>query len=641
MGSTMQRGPGSGEQEATCKSRAHDIEVYFLIMRALSYGHQVRDGGWSRRMLYLVPIKVQCCCEEESQKIGANKIKKLPGSILTSIAAAPQQLASAVAMAATLSIISFSFLAFFLLFWNGGCSRHTPVMDVGSKRPSPTRKNPPLLSGSSSALFPNGTNITRFDFPQGFLFGSITSSMKHEGAELVDGKSLNIWDQYARTVEGASFDGSIPGQCGDSYYRYAEDHQLMVDLGMNAYRMSLAWSRIYPNGSGEVNELAIAHYNEVINDVLDRGLELFVTLWTQDHPYQLETDYMGPLNGTFIDDFAAYADTCFAAFGDRVKKWITFDEPNDWAGLGYATNQNPPGRCTSNIDIYGECAAGDSGIEPYIVGHHVILAHAEAVNIYRSKYQEAQNGSIGIALWHRWFEPLTDSPADLAAAQRATDFLLGWFLDPILQGDYPDSMKRYAGSRLPEFTLEEIAKVNGSIDFLGLNVITAFYAYDYNFYEDEYPNVKSYYLDPQAATTGEKDGVPIGVGKHDYAVPWIMRKTLEYIKYRYNNFPSYITQTGWGMEFTSEEDEANLIDDERVHFFETYYDELLNAIKEGANVKGVFAWSLLDGFEFNLGLEVRLGIHYVDHTLTRFARKSAEWFRLMLADNSTSTRNYL
>ncbi|MCO5605319.1 hypothetical protein L7F22_059501 [Adiantum nelumboides] len=544
-------------------------------------------------------------------------------------------------MAAAPSIICVSFLIWFCLFFvNGGCSRSTPAMGATSRSTS-MLPNLPVLSDFSSTLFPNGTNITRFDFPPGFLFGSITSSMKHEGAELVDGKSLNIWDEFARTVTGASSDGSIPGQCGNNYYRYAEDHQLVVDLGMNAYRMSIAWSRIYPNGSGEVNELAIAHYNEVINDVLDKGLELFVTLWTQDHPYQLETDYMGTLNGTFIEDFANYADTCFAAFGDRVKNWITFDEPNDWAGLGYATSQNPPGRCTSNIDIYGVCSAGDSGTEPYITGHHLILAHAEAVSIYRNKYQEVQNGTIGIALWHRWFEPLTDSAADLAAAQRATDFLLGWFLDPILLGDYPDSMKEYAGSRLPVFTPDEIAKVNGSIDFLGLNVVTAFYVYDYNYYKDKYPDVKSYYLDPQAATTGVKDGVPIGVGEHDYAVPWIMRKTLEYIKYRYNNFQTYITQTGWGMEFTSEADDTNIYDDQRVHFFETYYNELLNAIKEGANVKGVFAWALLDGFEFNLGLEVRVGIHYVDHNLNRFPRKSAEWFRLMLSDNSTSTRSYL
>ncbi|KAH7299285.1 hypothetical protein KP509_24G003600 [Ceratopteris richardii] len=407
---------------------------------------------------------------------------------------------------------------------------------------------------------------------------------------------------------------------------------------MNAYRMSIAWSRIYPDGSGKVNELAIAHYNDVINDVLDKGLELFVTLWTQDHPHYVDQAYLGPLNATFVEDFAIYANTCFAAFGDRVKNWITFDEPNDYAGLGFATSQNPPGRCTSNIEIYGTCWEGNSGTEPYIAGHNLLLAHAEAVSIYRRDYQESQNGAIGIALWHRWFEPLTNTSADLAAAQRATDFLLGWFLDPIFSGDYPLSMREYVGKRLPEFTLEQSAKLNGSIDFLGLNVVTAFYAYEYDFYQKDYPDVTSYYLDPKAGTTGEKDGVPIGVGTHDYAVPWIIRKTLEYIKYKYDNFPTYITQTGWGIE----DEDDNLDDDSRVDFFMTYYEQLLRAIEEGANVKGVFAWSLLDGFEFNLGLKVRLGIHYVDSDFNRYARKSAKWFKAMLSDSTTSSsRSYL
>eukprot|EP00250_Pteridium_aquilinum_P014750 c22177_g1_i2 orf=188-1795(+) len=516
------------------------------------------------------------------------------------------------------------------------CSSSSPA--IASRRIK--EKQQLRLSDDYSTLFPNGTGVTRSDFPDGFLFGAITSSMKHEGAELVDGKSLNIWDHYARNFEGASFDGSIPGQCGDYYYKYARDHELVVDLGMNAYRMSLAWSRILPNGTGMVNEVAIAHYNEVINDVLDKGLNLFVTLWTQDHPYILDTAYMGPLNAQFIEDFANYANTCFAAFGDRVKNWITFDEPNDYAGLGFATSQNPPGRCTSGVIGYGNCWEGDSGTEPYIAGHNLILAHAEAVNIYRTYYQEAQNGSIGIALWHRWFEPLTDSEADIAAAQRSSEFLLGWFLDPILFGDYPDSMKEYVGSRLPNFTSEQIAKVKGSIDFLGLNVITAFYAYDYDFYATKYPDIRSYYLDAKAGTTGYRDGVPIGVGKHDYAVPWIMRKTLEYIKFRYNNFPTIITQTGWGIEYT-DNFELNINDDQRVEYFETYYDELRIAIEEGANCKGIFAWSLLDGFEFNLGLEIRIGIHYVDDEMNRYPRKSAMWFKAMLADNTTLAQSYL
>ncbi|KAH7440516.1 hypothetical protein KP509_04G111200 [Ceratopteris richardii] len=408
---------------------------------------------------------------------------------------------------------------------------------------------------------------------------------------------------------------------------------------MNSYRFSLAWSRIYPNGNGEVNQVAIDHYNKVIDDVLSLGLIPMVTLWTQDHPQVLEDTYGGALNDQFITDFVDYADTCFEAFGDRVKYWITFDEPNDWAGLAYSTNQNPPGRCTANIKgqmgmNYGACPDGDSGTEPYIVGHHLLLAHAGAVDLYRSKYQAIQNGSIGFALWFRWIEPLTYTLEDMGAAQRATDFLMGWFLDPIFFGKYPDSMQELVGSRLPSFTAEQIAQLNGSLDFIGLNIQTALYGFETDFYLTQ--NKTCYYLDWKTNVTGYRDGVAIGVGKNnDFAVPWCIRSAVEYIKTHYNNFPMFITQTGIAYNFHSAEETIN--DDERVEYFMTYYTELLAAIRDGVNVKGAYAWSLLDGFEFNLGLGIRAGIFYVDDEYKRYPRKSALWFKEMLSSNVTAT----
>ncbi|MCO5582750.1 hypothetical protein L7F22_036649 [Adiantum nelumboides] len=512
---------------------------------------------------------------------------------------------------------------------------HTPA---ASAAPLSTGSLSQLHELSADSLFPNGTGVTRGDFPEGFLFGAITSSMKHEGAEYRDNKSENIWDSFARKYDNASLDGTLPGECANNYDFYKIDHRLMTGLGMNSYRFSIAWSRIYPNGSGEVNEVAISHYNDVIDDIISLGLIPMATLWTQDHPQILEDRYGGALSENFISDFVNYAETCFKAFGDRVKYWITFDELNDWAGLGYATIQNPPGRCTPDImgqlnTFYGECPQGNSGTEPYIVGHHLLLAHAEAVDVYRTNYQPTQNGSIGFAIWFRWSEPFTDSAEDIAAAQRATDFLVGWVMDPIFFGDYPDSMRELVGARLPNFTAEQLQKINGSLDFVGINIQTAFYVFDTNFYVTQ--NEKCYYLDWQANVTGERDGVAIGKGDHDYAVPWCMRKTVEYMKDRYNNFPMFIAQTGWAIEYVKFED--TLVDDERVEYFETYYTELVKAIREGANVKGVYAWSLLDGFEFNLGLQRRAGIFYVDDNYNRHARKSALWFKEMLASNSTTS----
>lgn len=494
---------------------------------------------------------------------------------------------------------------------------------------------------SALRIFENGTGVTRADFPDGFLFGAITSAMKHEGAEYVDNKTDNIWDVYARR-SGASLDGALPGECGNNYELYQTDHKLVAGLGMNSYRFSIAWARIYPSGSGEVNELAIAHYNKVIDDIIDQGLVPMASLWTQDHPQALEDQYSGALDSQFITDFVNYADTCFKAFGDRVKYWITFDEANDWAGLAFSTNQNPPGRCTSGITgqaamNYGQCDEGNSGTEPYIAGHNLLLAHAEAVYLYRAKYQASQNGSLGLALWFKWSEPLTNSSADFAAAQRATDFLVGWFLDPIFFGHYPDTMVERVGSRLPNFTTEEMSKIQGSLDFIGLNIQTALYVFDEDFYltQDE----KCYYLDWGTNVTGVKDGVAIGVGDHDYAVPWCIRRTVEYVKERYSNFPMYITQTGWGIFYNKSETtvEETVDDDERVDYFMTYYDELSQAIKEGANVKGVYAWSLIDGFEFNLGTGIRVGTYFVDSEYNRYPRKSALWLKEMLSQNTTTS----
>ncbi|KAH7440524.1 hypothetical protein KP509_04G111500 [Ceratopteris richardii] len=498
---------------------------------------------------------------------------------------------------------------------------------------------------SSDSLSPNGNGFTRADFPEDFLFGAITSSMKpltnssssqHEGAPYADNKTDNIWDFYARN-DGASIDGSQPSECGNNYELYTEDHRLVKALGMDSYRLSLAWSRIYPNGSGEVNQAAIDHYNKVIDDVLSLGLIPMVTLWTQDHPQVLEDLYGGALNDQFITDFVQYADTCFEAFGDRVKYWVTFDEPNDWAGLAYSTIQNPPGRCTPNVIgqmamNYGACSDGDSGTEPYIVGHNLLLAHAGAVDVYRSKYQATQNGSIGYALWFRWIEPLTNTSADIAAAKRANDFLMGWFLDPIFYGKYPDSMQELVGSRLPSFTAEQIAQLNGSLDFIGLNIQTALYGFETDFYVTQ--NKTCYYLDWRTDVTGYRDGIAIGEGtNNDFAVPWCIRSAVDYIKEYYNNFPMFITQTGIAYTFNSSEDTLN--DEARVKYFETYYTELLAAIRDGANVKGVYAWSLLDGFEYNLGLGIRAGIFYVDDEYNRYPRKSALWFKEMLSSNTT------
>ncbi|KAK1314212.1 Beta-glucosidase 12 [Acorus calamus] len=185
-------------------------------------------------------------------------------------------------------------------------------------------------------------------------------------------------------------------------------------------------------------------------------------------------------------DYRDYADVCFREFGDRVKRWITFNEPWTFCALGYAGGLHAPGRCSPSEA--GGCRRGDSGREPYIVAHHQLLAHAEAVKLYRNKYKESQKGMIGITLVSSWFIPVTASKSNKDAARRALDFMLGWFMDPITQGDYPFSMRSLIRDRLPEFTEEQSKALIGSIDFLGLNYYTSNYASSIPFSDDLPPD---------------------------------------------------------------------------------------------------------------------------------------------------------
>ncbi|MCO5596639.1 hypothetical protein L7F22_050706 [Adiantum nelumboides] len=214
----------------------------------------------------------------------------------------------------------------------------------------------------------------------------------------------------------------------------------MVSMGIDAFRFSIAWTRILPDRSGTPNIEGIGHYNNLIDKLIDCGR----------------------------DNFVAYANVCFAAFGDRVKYWVTFDEPNDYVGLAYASTQSPPGRCTPGYGFYGNCTMGNSSTEPYLVAHNIHLAHSAVAKLYKTEYKPAQGGSIGMAPWFKWYEPLNVSDVyDVAAAKRAQDFLFGWFMDPLVTGEYPETMRSMLGSRLPSFTEEEADDLRDSMDLWG------------------------------------------------------------------------------------------------------------------------------------------------------------------------------
>ncbi|KAM7487489.1 hypothetical protein LguiB_024973 [Lonicera macranthoides] len=315
--------------------------------------------------------------------------------------------------------------------------------------------------------------ISRSSFPKGFVFGTASSAYQYEGAVKEDGRGPTIWDAFAHSF-GKVADFSNADVAVNQYHLFNEDIKLMKDMGMDAYRFSIAWSRIFPNGTGEINQAGVDHYNNLINALLSYGIEPYVTLYHWDLPQVLEDKYKGWLDRQIIQDFAVYAETCFQKFGDRVKHWITFNEPHTSAVQGYDVGLQAPGRCSILLRLF--CRAGNSATEPYLVGHNILLSHATVADIYRKKYKSKQHGSIGIALDVFWYEPATNSTEDIEATERKKEFHLGWFIEPLIYGDYPSSMRTRVLNRLPRFSKAESDLLKGSLDFVGINHYTTWYA---------------------------------------------------------------------------------------------------------------------------------------------------------------------
>ncbi|RDX87882.1 Beta-glucosidase 12, partial [Mucuna pruriens] len=404
----------------------------------------------------------------------------------------------------------------------------------------------------------------------------------------------------------------------------------MKYMNLDAYRFSISWSRILPKGklSGGINQEGIKYYNNLINELLANGLQPFVTLFHWDLPQALEDEYGGFLSPQIINDFQDYSELCFKEFGDRVKYWITLNEPFSYSMFGYATGLMPPARCSKWVNP--DCIDGDSGKEPYLVSHHLLLAHAAAVQVYKKKYQVSQKGVIGITLVSNWFVPLSDNKLDKNAAERALDFM---FMEPLTSGNYPQSLRSLVGKRLPKFSKQQVKLIKGSFDFLGLNYYTSNYAANAPKLSNDKPN---YVTDSHVNLTTERNGIPIGplaASNWLYVYPRGIRELLLYTKEKYNNPLIYITENGID-EFndpTLSLEEA-LLDTFRIDYYYRHLFYLHSAIRDGVNIKGYFAWSLLDNFEWNNGYTVRFGINFVDYKngLKRYQKLSAKWFKNFL-----------
>jgi beta-glucosidase len=475
--------------------------------------------------------------------------------------------------------------------------------------------------------------LGRTSFPKGFKFGAGSAAYQVEGAASEGGRGPSIWDRFSH-IKGKTADGKNGDVAVDQYHRYREDIQLLKYMGMDVYRFSISWSRIFPKGSprhGGVNEEGIAYYNNLINELLKNGIEPFVTLYHWDIPQVLEDEYGGFRSRRVVDDYGIFAEVCFQTFGDRVKYWSTVNEPWTFSVYGYDLGLHAPGRCSP---AFGNCTAGNSATEPYIVAHNLLLAHSAGVKIYRTKYQGKQKGFIGIALAMNWIVPFSKSLADQRATQRAIDFRIGWFMDPLTSGKYPESMRRLVGQRLPQFSSEESKDLRGSFDFIGCN----YYITQFAINNPIPPNSlhTDYVLDARANITFEVNGVYMGSaeGVSDLrSYPPGIHQLINYTKHRYNNPTVYITETGYVDFDNGTTPLAKAVNDPgRVKYHYQHLSELRKAISEGADVRGYLPWSLLDDFEWSSGFTSRLGLYYVDQNkhLKRYARASALWFKRIL-----------
>ncbi|XP_047181504.1 beta-glucosidase 11-like [Vigna umbellata] len=466
------------------------------------------------------------------------------------------------------------------------------------------------------ALFPAAHALHRDEFPPEFVFGASTSAYQVEGAANEDGRKPSIWDTFAHAAPGNEYLGNGDVAC-DHYHKYKGDVQLMADMGLEAYRFSISWSRLIPDGRGRVNPKGLQYYNNLINELISHGIQPHVTLFHFDLPQTLEDEYEGWLSRRVVEDFTAYADVCFREFGDRVKHWTTVNEANACAVFGYDLGISPPRRCSTSLS---NCSKGNSSTEPYLAAHHILLAHASAARLYRKKYQAMQHGIIGLNLISFGYLPKTNSIDDVKAVQRARDFNIGWFMNPITFGDYPDTMRKNAGSRLPSFTKKESNMIRNSIDFLGVNFYFSFYVKNNpaNLQNEDRDFIADIAMETERVTREDTapDEVPI--------TPDIFLGVLDSIKTAYGNIPIYIHENGQSTPHYS-----SLKDWSRVKFLQEYIGSLVDALRSGLNVKGYFVWSFMDAFELVGGYKTSYGLYYIDmndSNLRRQPKLSAEWY---------------
>ncbi|CAH2274482.1 lactase isoform X1 [Pelobates cultripes] len=464
-------------------------------------------------------------------------------------------------------------------------------------------------------------------FPPTFMWGVGSSAYQTEGAWDMDGKGKSIWDVFTHK-KGRVFMNQTGDSSCDGYYKVKDDLALLKELNVSHYRLSISWPRIIPTGvrAEYVNEKGIQYYNDLINVLLENRVVPVITLYHWDLPQNLQEKFCGWQNVSMVTYFNDYANLCFEKFGDRVKHWITFNSPWSVAVEGFETGEHAPGFKLS-------------GTGAYKAAHNMIKAHSKVWHTYNKNWRNKHKGMVGISLTTEWGEPVDISnQKDIEAAERFVQFNFGWFANPLYNGDYPQIMKEYIGqksaqqglgvSRLPTFTSQEKSYIKGTCDFLGVGHFTTRYITNRNFPATQGP---SYFTDRDLTELVDPKW-PEPESKWLYSVPWGFRRLLNFVKTHYGNPMVFVTENGMSEKMHC----AQLCDEWRIQYLKGYTNEMLKAMKDGVNVQGYTAWSLMDKFEWDEGFSERFGLYYVEFrnkNKPRYPKASVQFYKKLISAN--------
>lgn len=451
--------------------------------------------------------------------------------------------------------------------------------------------------------------MSELGFPEGFAWGAAAASYQIEGAATEDGKGPSTWDMFCRKP-GAVWNEQNGNVACDHYHRYAEDVALMKQIGLRAYRLSVSWPRVMPDGVGRVNEAGLAFYDRLVDELLEAGIEPWVTLFHWDYP--LELYYRGGwLNRETADWFAEYTDCVVRRLSDRVRCWMTLNEPQVFLGAGHMEGRHAPGDRLAFREVL-------------LAGHHALLAHGRAVQAIRASAVKAPH--VGFAPVAQVKYPISSSAEDLAAARAMTFSVRArtawtntWWMDPVFFGHYPEDGLAFYGSDAPTPKAGDLSIISTPVDFCGINL------YDGR---------------PFRADANGGHEVPFPVGHPITAFEWPVTPEIAYWgpRFCYDRYkkPIVITENGISSRDWVGRD-GKVHDASRIDFTARYLVELRRAIQEGVPIEAYFHWSFIDNFEWGHGYKHRFGLIYCDYpTQKRVLKDSAEWYAQVIATNGAA-----